>query len=148
MIQMMPSGERPHETARDPCEEAVKLARELGDQSLEAEALVWLSFIPKGRPMRYSRSLEQGEPGLAHAEAALEIARRINDPRLVGHALYALAQVQPSGGEAEREIYLEALVNLRQAARNPRPGDAALVGARRGPRLLQPARRETPPMRS
>ena len=115
MIQMMPTGERPRETARDLCEEAVKLARELGDQSLEAEALVWLSFIPKGRPMRYSRSLEQGEPGLAHAEAALEIARRINDPRLVGHALYALAQVQPSRGEADREIYLEALENLRQA---------------------------------
>ena len=115
MIQMMPTGERPREKARDLCEEAVKLARELGDQSLEAEALVWLSFIPKGRPMRYSRSLEQGEPGLAHAEAALEIARRINDPRLVGHALYALAQVQPSRGEADREIYLEALENLRQA---------------------------------
>ena len=115
MIQMMPTGERPREKARDLCEKAVKLARELGDQSLEAEALVWLSFIPKGRPMRYSRSLEQGEPGLAHAEAALDIARRINDPRLVGHALYALAQVQPSRGEADREIYLEALENLRQA---------------------------------
>ena len=107
MIQMMPTGQQPYETARDLCEEAVKLARELGDQSLEAEALVWLSFI--------ARNLEQRESGLAHAEAALEIARRINDPRLVGHALYAVALVQPSRGDAEREINLEALVNLRQA---------------------------------
>jgi tetratricopeptide (TPR) repeat protein len=103
---MMPTGEGPHETASDLCEEAVELARELGDSSLEAEALVWLSLI--------SSDLELREPALTHALGALEIARRIGDPRLVGHALHAVGHVQPSP-EGGREFYLEALAYFRQA---------------------------------
>jgi len=106
LIQMMLIGERPHETARELCKEAIELARELNDPSLEADALVWLTMI--------SEKLEQRELALAHARRALQVARRIGDPRLIGRALYAIGYVQPSP-EAGREFYLEALVNLRQA---------------------------------
>jgi len=107
MIEIMQIGERANAVACDLCADAVQLARELHDLPLEVEALVYLAGTSWHTPHRKDLAL-------MHAQGALEIAREIDNPRLLGQALMVLGLVQDSP-KTSQAYYLEALVKLREA---------------------------------
>ena len=107
MIEIMQIGERANAVACDLCADAVQLARELHDLPLEVEALVYLAGASWHTPHRKDLALVQ-------AQRALEIARGIDNPRLLGQALMVLGLVQDST-KTSQEYYLEALAKLREA---------------------------------
>jgi tetratricopeptide (TPR) repeat protein len=82
------------------------MAREIDDAELVAEALYALAWTAH----------MQGEPGQAAllGQEALQVARAVGDPRLVGLALSCLAR-EEAALTRRRALWLEALACLRQA---------------------------------
>jgi predicted ATPase/class 3 adenylate cyclase len=85
-------------------EEGGALARSLGDRWLEAQVLSWLSLAEQG--------LGRSESALSHARAALDLARAIDDPWVIGGVLLQYAKL--AAPDETRASLLEALACLRQ----------------------------------
>lgn len=107
MTEVAQLDERANVVANDLLVSAAELARELGDASLEAPALVYAA----GTSLHV---LTRAALAAGQAEGALEVARRTGDPRLIGQALMVMGMTHPSRSAA-REFYLEAVAKLREA---------------------------------
>ena len=90
------------EAQREEFDKIVTLARLLGDEYIQVEALSWLA--------RTTRSLGEDDVANTIATQALSIARRLADPFLVGQAVLALGAPQRGRSEA---LVVEALEYFR-----------------------------------
>lgn len=97
--------ERSHQVASDLSEQALVLAEQLNDDDFMVRAMVVRAFT--------LTDLGRRDPALEFANAALELARRINSPRRVGEALCAVVYSYRSPSETREQI-LEALAIFRQ----------------------------------
>jgi len=86
-------------------EEAGTLALSLDDRWLEAQVLSWLSLAEQG--------LGLSELARSHARAALDLARAIDDPWVIGGVLLQYAKLAATPAETRASL-LEALACLRQ----------------------------------
>ena len=88
--------------------DALPLARQAGNQSLEAEV-----------QSRYSRSLSDNgndQAALESGAEAVALARQIDDPVVLGMALFQFASVLDQAGDAGAEVvYLEALALVERS---------------------------------
>lgn len=105
MTAMNASQERSHQLASDLSEQALALSEQLNDDDFKVQALNVRAFtlIDVGRT----------DPALECANAALELARRINSPRRIAEALGAVVYAFKSPPETREQI-LEALAIFRQ----------------------------------
>jgi len=105
MTAMNASQERSHQLASDLSEQALALSEQLNDDDFKVQALNVRAFtlIDVGR----------ADPALECANAALELARRINSPRRIAEALGAVVYAFKSPPETREQI-LEALAIFRQ----------------------------------
>jgi tetratricopeptide (TPR) repeat protein len=99
------SQERSHQLASDLSEQAFSLAEQIGDDDLTCQALNLRSFT--------WRDLGRPELGIECANAALDLARRLNSPRRIAEALGGLIYAIASPPETRDEI-TEALALSRQ----------------------------------
>jgi tetratricopeptide (TPR) repeat protein len=97
--------ERSHQRASDLSEEALALAQQVGDPYFRSEALTLRSFT--------WTDLENRVLALECAEAALELARELKDPRRLGEATAAFVYAGKKPSEMIDEIR-EALTIFRQ----------------------------------
>lgn len=104
MTQLSGDGGRSHQAARDLADEALALAKEIDDPGLivDATALLASTWSDLGRK----------DLGVELGRAALEQARRINDPRLIAVALGAVSWSTDPMSDAREEI-TEALAIFR-----------------------------------
>lgn len=97
-----------YELRRDECRAhfdiALTLARETGDERLEALSLCDIGAAVAGVPEEYESGLETVQLGLEHA-------RRLETPQLIAHGLTVLGELTRANGHPERAeaAYREAL---------------------------------------
>jgi predicted ATPase/class 3 adenylate cyclase len=95
-------------TASEYAEQALEMARSLGDRGFLAEALSVASLA--------ANADDESRRARLLGEEAVELARSVGDPRLVGWALMHLAIASPmSDPERQHALNIEALAWLRQA---------------------------------
>ena len=106
LINAVLPSDQSHVATRSLCLEAIELSRASEDESTEAEAITTLSTI----------SRRSGDTALAFrlAQESLELASRLDDPRLIGLASYAAGYAQPSLVEG-RPYFQRALTSYRRA---------------------------------
>lgn len=88
---------------REHFETALSLAREVGDERLEALVLCYLGTVAAG-PENDDAALETLQLGLSHA-------RRLDSPQLIAHGLTVLGELMRANGQPDRaeDAYREAL---------------------------------------
>ena len=97
-------GQSALETSGDVCRRCIEVARHLGEERLEAMALAWLSGMQK--------VLGEDDEALRLGVESLDIARRTDDPYVVGRALEGLAYALPTP-EERIPLYEEGLTLFR-----------------------------------
>ncbi len=92
--------------AFDASEEALELSRATGDPALEVFALATMSRVAgrRGHP----------DEAASYAASALDVARDVGEPRCLGRAYKAVADVQPTV-EARRPFCMKSLEHFREA---------------------------------